>query len=172
MSGRPGPSHLSLPTDALEDTTAAAVPERASFAARPQPLAQADAQDTLDRLARAARPLILAGPAMLTRAGRARLQALQDASGIPAVGMDSPRGVNDPSLGAFAQMLGQADCVLLLGKRLDFTLKFGQSPVFGTACEFLQIDAEPAEFQRSRNALGARLMRTASAPMCFRAWRS
>jgi acetolactate synthase-1/2/3 large subunit len=158
LSGRPGPTHLSLPTDALEDTTAAAAPERAAFAAKSQPLAGADAQAVLDRLARAARPLILAGPAMLTRAGRARLEALQEAGGIPVVGMESPRGVNDPSLGAFAQMLAQADCVLLLGKRLDFTLKFGQAPFFDSACEFLQIDAEAAEFQRSRNALGARLV--------------
>jgi len=157
MSGRPGPTHLSLPTDALEDATNAGVPDAAAFKAHPLPLAAADASTVLARLRRAARPLILAGPACLTRAGRARLAALEEACGIPVVGMESPRGVNDPALGAFAQMLAQADCVLLLGKRLDFTLKFGQAPAFAADCEFVQIDADAAEFQRSRNALGARL---------------
>ena len=158
MSGRPGPTHLSLPTDALEDASSAAVPPASAFAAHALPLPSNDAQTILARLAKATRPLILAGPASLTRAGRMRLRALEDACGIPVVGMESPRGVNDPSLGAFAQMLAQADCVLLLGKRLDFTLKFGQAPAFDTACEFLQIDSDAAEFQRSRNALGARLL--------------
>jgi acetolactate synthase-1/2/3 large subunit len=163
LGGRPGPTHLSLPTDALEDAASAAPPATADFAAPTTPLSSTDAQALLDRLAKAARPLILAGPASLTRAGRARLLALEQASGIPVVGMESPRGVNDPSLGAFAQMLAQADCVLLLGKRLDFTLKFGQAPAFAANCEFLQIDAEDAEFTRSRNALGQRLLATASA---------
>ncbi|HEX4327695.1 MAG TPA: thiamine pyrophosphate-binding protein [Burkholderiales bacterium] len=157
LSGRPGPTHLSLPTDALEDTASAAPPAAAAFAPHPLPLSSGDAQSVMQRLRRAHRPLVLAGPAMLTRNGRARLAQLEEASGIPVVGMESPRGVSDPSLGAFAQMLASADCVLLLGKRLDFTLKFGQAPAFDSICEFLQIDAEAAEFQRSRNALGARL---------------
>jgi acetolactate synthase-1/2/3 large subunit len=163
LSGRPGPTHLSLPTDALEDTTSAASPAAAAFAPHPLPLAGSDAQSVMERLRRARRPLILAGPAMLTRNGRARLAALEEASGIPVVGMESPRGVGDPSLGAFAQMLAAADCVLLLGKRLDFTLKFGQAPAFDPACEFLQIDAEAAEFQRARNALGTRLVASITA---------
>jgi acetolactate synthase-1/2/3 large subunit len=158
LSGRPGPTHLSLPTDALEDSTDAAPPSASAFAAHPLPLADADARAVLARLAKATRPLVLAGPASLTRSGRARLAALEEACAIPVVGMESPRGVNDPSLGAFAQMLAQADCVLLLGKRLDFTLKFGQAPAFAADCEFLQIDADTAEFQRSRNALGMRLI--------------
>jgi acetolactate synthase I/II/III large subunit len=39
--------------------------------------------------------------------------------------MESPRGLGDPSLGAFAQVLAEADLVVLLGKPLDFTLRFG-----------------------------------------------
>ena len=158
LSGRPGPTHLSLPTDALENTAGESLPDVDAFGARALPLQRADAQAVLERLARAARPLVLAGPASLTRAGKLRLRALEDASGIPVIGMESPRGVNDPSLGAFAQMLGAADCILLLGKRLDFTLNFGLAPAIDPACDFLQIDADAAEFARSRNALGGRLL--------------
>ena len=36
-------------------------------------------------------------------------------------------------------MLGEADLVLLLGKRLDFTLKFGKPPAFAAGCEIRQV---------------------------------
>jgi acetolactate synthase-1/2/3 large subunit len=50
--------------------------------------------------------------------------------------MESPRGVNDPSLGRLAEALRQADAVLLLGKRLDFTLKFGRA--FGAEAQVVE----------------------------------
>ena len=169
-SGRPGPVHLSLPTDVLDTAAGAAVPAAAAFAAEAMPLAAAVAADVMQRLLAAQRPLVLAGPASMTQPGRAALAALEAASGIPVVGMESPRGVADASLGAFAQMLAQADAVLLLGKRVDFTLKFGQAP-FPAQAVVMQIDAEPAEIERARRALGARLQLTAvaDAPQALKA---
>jgi acetolactate synthase-1/2/3 large subunit len=79
--------------------------------------------------------------------------------------MDSPRGVGNPALGAFAQVLAQADGILLLGKRLDFTLKFGQPPAIAADCVFWQIDAEALEFERTRRAVGARLAGWAQADL-------
>jgi acetolactate synthase-1/2/3 large subunit len=163
-SGRPGPVQLNLPSDALEaGAHADALPGPEQSDAQPMPLAPPVAAAMLERLRQARRPLILLGPSGLTRAGRRRSAALQAASGIPAIGMESPRGVNDPSLGAFAQMLAQSDCVLLLGKRLDFTLRFGRPPAMAASCRFLQIDAEPGEFERTRRAVGDRLEATAVA---------
>ncbi len=158
LSGRPGPVHLSLPTDALEDHASAEDDPPAEDAqAEPIPLAEARAESLLDRLAAAARPLILCGPALMDREGRARMQALEAASGIPVVGMESPRGIADPSLGAFAETLPTADVVLLLGKKLDFALKFGRAPGFSMVCQFLQVDAEGPERERARRAVGPRL---------------
>ena len=165
QSGRPGPVHLSLPTDALEAETSSANAALDSTALQPvaTPLSNADAVSFLARLSRAKRPLILSGPASMTRFRRDQLAALETATGIPVIGMESPRGIADPSLGAFAQMLGQSDCVLLLGKRLDFTLKFGAVPAFAADCEFLQIDAEKHEIERSQRAVASRLIATADA---------
>jgi acetolactate synthase-1/2/3 large subunit len=150
-AGRPGPVHLSLPTDVLEGP--------ASDAPLPAiPAAQYPALDprfAVERFATAARPLVLCGPMCLTSAGRARMAALEAASGIPVIGMESPRGVNDPSLGALGEILGRADCVLLLGKRLDFTLKFGKA--FAGDCEFLQVDTDRTEIDRTKRAVGERL---------------
>ena len=165
QSGRPGPVHLSLPTDALDGETSAANAALDSTAFQPtaMPLSNADAASFLAKLSRAKRPLILTGPASMTRVRRDQLAELEAATSIPVIGMESPRGVGDPSLGAFAQMLALSDCVLLLGKRLDFTLKFGVVPAFAADCEFLQIDAEKHELDRSRRAVGSRLIATAEA---------
>ena len=156
QGGRPGPVHLSLPVDCLEgevlDTDAGAVPQN-----RGEREAGIDAHAFVERLQRARRPLVLTGPASLTRRGRERMAGLESALGIPVIGMESPRGIADPSLGAFAEILALADCVLLLGKRLDFTLKFGASPAFAADCAFMQIDAEQSEIARTGRAVAERL---------------
>ncbi len=162
-SGRPGPVHLSLPVDALDAATEDGEPDPAGAQRMPMPLADADARVLLERLARASRPLILAGPALMTRPGRAHCAELEEASAIPVIGMESPRGIADPSLGAFPQILAQADAILLLGKRLDFTLRFGRAPAIAADCQFLQVDAEGIEFARTRRAVGARLVATVEA---------
>ena len=101
-SGRPGPVHLSLPTDVLEAMTSVALPSEEAFFSVPLTLTYADADAIVTRLSAASRPLILTGPICLTRAQRERINALEVASGIAVIGMESPRGVTDPSLGAFA----------------------------------------------------------------------
>ena len=132
-SGRPGPVHLSVPQDVLE----AAVDREAG----PADLTAADppAQAFPDELGRAERPLIIAGPAMMRNPA---LRGLEEASGVPVIGMESPRGVNDPSLGKLADVLVRADAVLLLGKRLDFTLRFGRA--FAEGCRVMHAEALPA----------------------------
>jgi len=154
-SGRPGPVHLALPTDCLEARTTSAIPDLNAYLPEARSPAEPDTRAMTQRLRAATRPLILAGPVFAPRAMRDRLAELEQATGVPVVVMESPRGVADPSLGAFAEMLAQADAVLLLGKRLDFTLRFGQPLAPG--CAVMQIDAEPAEIDRTRAAIGPRL---------------
>ena len=65
---------------------------------------------------------------------------LSDACGAPAFKMESPRGVNDPRLYGASRLLGRADLVLLLGKELDFALRFG-GPPFAADTRFVSIDS-------------------------------
>jgi acetolactate synthase-1/2/3 large subunit len=116
-SGRPGPVHLSVPNDVLDAVTDE--PPAPDFRTAPAP--GEPAQEILEALRAARRPVIIAGPARM----RDDARGLEEATGVPVIGMESPRGVNDPSLGKLAQVLKQADAVLLLGKRADFTLRFG-----------------------------------------------
>jgi acetolactate synthase-1/2/3 large subunit len=155
--GRPGPVYLGLPFDVLEekfDEKDAAPLGEAAFAVKPIPLAEAAAQGVLAEIARAKRPLILAGPAMATDRGRAALAALAAATGVPALCMESPRGVNDPSLGAFGRVLRDADLLVLLGKRADYTLRYGQPPAVSPACRFLILDPDPEALRQAGYAIG------------------
>jgi acetolactate synthase-1/2/3 large subunit len=157
-SGRCGPVHLSLPTDCLDgEADDASVPGAEAFLAETAALDAETADAMLARLRQAQRPVVMAGPGLMTRTGRAALSTLEGALQIPVIGMESPRGLADSSLGAVAPLLAQTDCVLLLGKRLDYTLKFGKPPTFGERCVFLQIDADAEEIARSRRAVGTRL---------------
>ncbi len=155
--GRPGPVHLSLPFDVLEDRVAegeSAIPASDAFEVTPIPLGEGLAKTVLEELARAKRPLILTGPAMSTDHGRLAQRALAAACGLPVICMESPRGVNDPCLGAFPTMLARADLIVLMGKQLDFTLKFGQAPAIAKDARFIVLDPDPEALRRAGYALG------------------
>jgi len=158
-SGRPGPVHISLPSDVLDNAfnSGTSMPKVADF--EPIPIT-ADTQvikEMIAGLLKAKKPLILTGPMMQSQAGRKILASLEAALGIPVIGMESPRGIGDPCLGAFSEVLAQSDCVLLLGKKLDFTLKFGKAPNFHKDCVFFQIDPEVSEIERTQRAVGSNL---------------
>jgi acetolactate synthase-1/2/3 large subunit len=153
-SGRPGPVHLSLPTDVLEGPASRIFLAAQDFVVEPTPLDTALAARLVDRLMEAARPMILVGPACMTQSGRQGIQSLEEALGIPVIGMESPRGVNDASLGAFAPLLARVDCLVLVGKRLDFILQFGSA--FSAATEVHQVDSDSAELERAGRLLGDR----------------
>lgn len=156
-SGRPGPVHVSIPTDIME----ALVGEGARWIANPDScrvapasLAPEVAESIVAQLRKARRPLVLTGPMMGNGNARALREKLASASGIPVLYLESPRGMADPTLGAVAEVLAQADLVLLLGKKLDFTVRFGHAPLFDASCRFIQIDPEPEALSRARLAIG------------------
>ena len=139
-SGRPGPVHLSLPGDVLEG----AAPDVAPAAPPPPPppaLGERDALAVVALLAEAKRPLILTGPALGRGPRLAAVQRLAEMTGAPALAIESPRGLNDPWLRGAAGLFEQADLVLLLGKALDFSLRFGQG--FARGCRVVALDLEP-----------------------------
>ena len=157
-SGRPGPVHLSLPTDVLDARIEPpTIRGPAAYAAAPAPLSADSAAAIAAVIARAERPVLVAPPALCTPAGRQAIAALSEASGLPVAAMESPRGLGDPSLGAFAQVLGEADLVVLLGKPLDFTLRFGRAPAIPAAARFVVVDPDAALLARAAGSLGDRI---------------
>jgi acetolactate synthase-1/2/3 large subunit len=153
-SGRPGPVQVSLPVDLLEAQvqvhgSSAVITGEGSAAL----ISNKDATDTLELLLRSRRPLVLAGPALSRGRGRHLAASFAEKSGVPVVAMESPRGINDPSLGALSEVLAEADTVLLLGKKLDFTLGFGEPPSLAPECRLVQIDPERQVLEQTQRVL-------------------
>jgi acetolactate synthase-1/2/3 large subunit len=157
-SGRPGPVHLSLPSDLLDadvEVSRASIPSTVATSATV--LADTLADAVLDALAKARAPLIIAAPHLSGPHGRPLLAELEKAVQAPVVLMESPRGIRDATLGAFGTLLKGTDLIVLLGKPLDFTLKWAQPPVVAKTCRVISIDPEPALLTRAQRELGDRL---------------
>src|SRR5690349_8865430 len=131
-TGRPGPVHVSLPSDLLDEKVSdnAILWPETSTAATPE-LTPADADAVLAALAAAVHPLIVAGPHLSSRAGRALLAQLEKATATPVIVVESPRGMTDTTLGQLTALAKKVDLVVLLGKALDFTVKWVAPPMFG-----------------------------------------
>jgi len=159
-SGRPGPVHLSLPSDVLD----ASVPEdeivwptASDFSAEPVALHDAAADAILSIMRTAKRPLVIGAPVLANRPGRDLLRRIEAALGVPACISEGPRGFNDATLGRYADVARQADLIVLLGKALDFTVKFGAAPFIDTDCRFIAIDPEGALIERAAQFKGSHL---------------
>jgi acetolactate synthase I/II/III large subunit len=159
LSGRRGPVHVSLPSDLLDarlDQNAVVWP--VAEAADRDTLGEADCARVLSLLGAAQRPIIFAGPQMSTVRGRDLLANLETAAGVPAIVLESPRGLADATLGSLQDLAKQVDLVLLLGKALDFTLKWMAAPSFDSGVRIISIDPDAELTERARREKGEALV--------------
>ena len=159
-AGRPGPVQVALPFDVLEATTQATVP---AMTAPKNPDLSDHAAVVAQHLAAAARPLILTGPCCnRTRQGDL-LHTLRTQHKVPVLSMESPRGLNDPSLGALARAIYEAELIVSLGKRIDFTLGTGKVGPINEATQWLVVDADSDAITMAMQNLGSRLLHSVDA---------
>lgn len=161
LSGRPGPVHLSLPVDLLNaefEDEPELWPQPSDFFPVPTTTGPGDVATLISALQAAQRPIILAGPWLCRGAAAAEIAETSKILGVPIVGMESPRGINDPSLGRFGKALARADLVVLLGKPHDQTIKFGQPPAIQPDCKFVVIDPDASLIERAAREQGSRLI--------------
>ena len=157
-SCRPGPVHLALPFDLLnESVESPTLPAAVDFEPEHNPPDATMLTAVAEALQKAQRPLVLTGP-RLNRSRGPEAAALETAFDVPVVAMESPRGLKDPCLGNFAAVLSQADLVVALGKQIDHTTGYGQTPPFGKDCRVIVIDSDEAARDRAERALGERLV--------------
>ncbi|HUF56155.1 MAG TPA: thiamine pyrophosphate-binding protein [Thermohalobaculum sp.] len=164
LSGRPGPVHLALPADVLEDDAGdAALPSDRAVGADVRAAEPGEVAAIADAIRTAEAPLIVTGPALsATRAGPL-LDQLSEAADAPVVPLESPRGLRDPALGGLEHVLARADLIVSLGKTVDFGLGFGAPGVSDAACRWIVVDAERGERDRAHRNLGSRLAFTLDA---------
>ena len=169
MSGRRGPVHLTIPHDFQSAEVDMAEYERyapTEYGWTSSVRAARAAEDAISAALRvmssARRPLFMAGSSAGATADPANVRALVEATGIPFVSEDSARGLIPDShefslglgylpLNPAAQLVAEADVVVMLGKRLDYTLAYGGSPPFAEGVQFVVVDPSPAEIGRARS---------------------
>jgi len=160
-SGRPGPVHLSIPEDVLEGEVPAGKfariepgpgEVRQDAAADPDLVAEAAAL-----LARAQRPIIVAGTGVFYSEGHEELAELAELTQTPVVVPIWDRGcVERPAewfmgvIGAASgepRLLPDADLVLLVGARVDYRTGFCLPPAVAEDATIVRIDVDANELR-------------------------
>lgn len=158
VSGRPGPVFLEIPVDIMhEKTTLEKVRFPANYYSMLRPCAEEkDINEAAKLLAAAKRPLILAGSGVFWSGASAELIDFAESLQIPVYTRNMGRGAfpenHDLAGGFFPIGLMQADVVLILGTRLDWTVGYGRPPLLKMKTKTIQIDIEAAEIGQNRPA--------------------
>ena len=156
--GPPGPVYVEIPTDVLREAVhpACVLPEHLHSTVRPPQVPDADlVAQAAAALRRARRPLIITGRgAQASRGAAAALTRLLDATGAVYLDTQESRGLVDPGHAAVvgavrAKAMQEADCVLVVGRKLDYQLAYGSPAVFRHA-RFLRIADHADELRDNR----------------------
>jgi acetolactate synthase-1/2/3 large subunit len=156
-SGRPGPVFLDLPGDVLGeviDETSVTMPAQW----KPAPRAHGDPAaiaEAVALLARAERPLIIAGSGVWWSDAAAALRAFVDTAGIPFYTTPLSRGSipEDHELAflfARVKAFAEADVLVNVGTRFNYVIQFGRAPRFAADLRVIQIDVDPTELGHNR----------------------
>lgn len=164
-SGRRGPVHLTIPVDVQEqeldeDEVTFFNPDEyragESIYAPPELIRQA-----VELLRTAQRPMVIAGEAAGYAADGQALQAFAETTRAPVLTEGQARGLlpdNHPygfgfferGLNRAASKLREADLVILLGRKQDYTIGFCRPPNIAADAKIIQIDPAAAEIGRNR----------------------
>jgi acetolactate synthase-1/2/3 large subunit len=150
-----GPVYLDFPVDTLRSEVATAVQLPEFFTQHTAPTsapASHDISAAVKLLWKAKRPLFISGRGA-RKAGPA-LQQLLSLTGGVYLDTGESKGLvpeDHPSVVAAmrGQVMGQADLVITVGRKLDFQLAYGSPAVFGEA-KFLRIADNAAELRDNR----------------------
>tara|TARA_B100000029_G_scaffold516800_1_gene634516 strand:- start:9538 stop:11217 length:1680 start_codon:yes stop_codon:yes gene_type:complete len=155
LSGRQGPVHLTIP----HDFQSAKVDEKDLYRYSTNSFGvprdvRGDSNQIVEAVSilnNAERPLIFAGSTALFSLEKESIIKFLDLTNIPFFSEDSIRGIVPDShpvsfglgyqpLNEAAQNIKEADVVLMLGKKLDYTLGFGGDPPFANNVKQIIID--------------------------------
>jgi acetolactate synthase I/II/III large subunit len=153
--GEPGPVYLDFPTDTLRGEVPAAIQLEEHFRPKPRHMLRPDPADVaaaVDLLWSAKRPLVISGRG--ARGAGRELREFLDALGAPYLDTGESKGLvpeDHPSVVAAMRgaVMGEADVVLTVGRRLDFQLAYGSPAVFGDA-RFVRIGDTAGEMRDNR----------------------
>jgi len=154
-TGRPGPVYLDIPANLLQASVDESIQTAKTIAPALTAIDNETIANAVELLHGSTRPLMIIGKGVRWSEPYAELSRLATSTGIPFVTSPMGRGyLPDTQPLCFnalrSQILGEADVVLLLGARLDWTFRFGSE--FSPGAKIIQIDIEPGEIGRNVNA--------------------
>lgn len=143
--GPAGPAFLEIPVDLLAAPVPAAILPAGGHRRRQVPAHPPDGEAVnaaRSLIAGARRPLVIGGRA--ARACRDRLVKFLDATGACYLDTAESRGSVPESHPSYVpavrgRVMGEADLVITLGRRLDFQLGYGSQVIFSSARNFIRI---------------------------------
>lgn len=151
----PGPAYIDFPTDTMRAIVPAALQLKEHIDPKPRAMVCPDAASVtraVDLLWSAKRVLVISGRG--ARCAGPELAALLDRLGAVYLDTGESRGLipdSHPSVVSAMRgaVMGDADVVVTVGRRLDFQLAFGSPAVFGAA-QFVRIGNVPGEIRDNR----------------------
>ncbi|HMF47356.1 MAG TPA: thiamine pyrophosphate-binding protein, partial [Candidatus Saccharimonadales bacterium] len=165
FSGRRGPVHLTIPIDIQEQSVEEnEVVFTHPDGFRPNASVLTDlelARKAIALLRSAQRPLIIAGSAAGYTLSGAAMQRFAETTRLPIVTEEQSRGLIaddhpyafgyfERGLNRAAAKVREADVVVLLGRKQDFTIGFCRPPHVAADAKIIQIDPSPLEIGRNR----------------------
>ncbi len=156
VSGVPGPSFLEIPMDVLMGEAELDRVRFPTFRTVPAPMtpSRTDLVAALELLARAKRPVVMAGTAIKWSNGSAALRRFIEETGLPTFCNGMGRGQvrsDDPQFfnRVRKEAMGKCDVFVLAGSPLDFRLGFGRS--IPADAEIIQLDMENSLIGQNRS---------------------
>jgi acetolactate synthase-1/2/3 large subunit len=156
-AGRPGPVYLDMPGDVLyrdvpEDEVRWVEPRSHELRTGAHP---DDVDRALTTLAESDRPIVVSGSGILWSKADAGLQSFVEGAGIPFYTTPQGRGVIAEDhrlcfLNARSTAFAEADCVMVVGTRLNYVIDFARPPRFRPDARLVQLDIEPTEIGKTR----------------------
>ena len=156
-TGRPGPVYIDMPGDILgEKVEEESIHYAPAWKPAPRTLGDpAAVKEAIALLARAERPVIIAGSGVWWSDGAAALQAFVEATGIPFYTKPISRGLIPEDhalsfLNARSKAFTEADVVLAVGTRFDWMIQFGRPPRFAADLKVIHVDINPSQLGHNR----------------------
>jgi acetolactate synthase I/II/III large subunit len=165
FEGRRGPTHLTIPVDVQSlpfDEDSISWPTAQSTRRSSVVLGAPDQIAEAVRLLKAAeRPLVVASTPAAYGEWTAMYETFIEATKLPFMTEEAARGVVsdehpycfgffDLSQHQAANLIKESDCVLLLGKMMDFTIGYGLPPIIPAGATVIQVDPSAIQIGRNR----------------------
>ncbi len=153
--GEPGPAYIEIPTDVLRAHVAENLVLDDWMRPKPPrvlPPAPGAAAEAAQAIWSAKRPLVITGRG--ARGAEAAIARLLDATGAVYLDTQESRGLIPPEHKSFvgamrAAAMGEADLVLVIGRKLDYQVAYGSPAVFPNA-RFIRIADNAGELVDNR----------------------